>query len=247
MRVEHDYFAYYFGLAATLLRHHLSWCSYLQWEVILRLVVATGDEKTYARHRAAGVNLLKSFYRQSAEAMEKDALIAGMRALESSALPGLRAGVGKADRAVHSELIDLGGSLRQPYDTAACGESLSTEVVLLVGLRRVALEHRELREVASPFWPPSDGDDIISATGRLTGTSDELKAAFDTRVALWEEQIDPDQAARVAGCELGDVAEHNQHHAAQRAKDLLRKAVRMARWEDVAATARSLYAQSFQS
>eukprot|EP01043_Picozoa_sp_COSAG02_P083217 COSAG02_NODE_21279_length_795_cov_0.655172_1_plen_63_part_10 len=63
MRVGHDYFAYDFGAYTTLLRHHLSWCSYLQWEVILRLVVATGDEKTYARHRASNVNLLKSFYR----------------------------------------------------------------------------------------------------------------------------------------------------------------------------------------
>lgn len=213
----------------------------------MRLVVATGDEKTYAHHRAAGVTFLKSFYRQSKEAMGKDALLAGMRALESSRLPGLRAGVGKADRVTHAEAVDLGGSLRQPYDVAACGESLSTEVVLLVGLQQIALEHRELREAVSPLWPLSGGDDVTTGTGRLTGTRDELEAAFHTRVTLWEEQVDPDQAARVAGCTLGDNAEHSRHRAAQRAKKLLRKAAQMAHWEDVAATARSLYAQSFQN
>ena len=91
----------------------------------MRLVIATGDEKTYARHRAAGVSFLQSYYRQSTDAMGKAALFAGMRALESSALPGLRGSVGKGDQATEME-IDLGRSLRHPYDLQRCGASVTT-------------------------------------------------------------------------------------------------------------------------
>ena len=237
---------------------------------MLRLVIATGDEKTYARYRSAGVSFLQSFYRQSTEAMGTAALLAGMRILESSALPGLRAaravrsdhrsdGAGKGDAAVDPQVLQFGESLRRPYDLAACGESLSTEVVLLVGLHRVALEHEELREVASPFWPSPDTHETTDGTGhspsdhhpiggQSAGSSDELAAAFDARVALWREHIDPEQAARAAGCAtLGDgPAEGGRRQPPQRAKELLQQAARMAQWADVAATARSLYAQSFQ-
>ena len=212
----------------------------------MRLVIATGDEKTYARHRAAGVSFLQSFYRQSTDAMGKAALFAGMRALESSALPGLRGSVGKEHDATEAE-VDLGRSLRQPYDLPRCGATVTTEVVLLVGLHRLAMENEELREVVSPFWPPSDQDDsICGASGRLAGISDELEAAFNARVALWANQIEPDQAARAAGC-APDAVEHDQHHVAQRAKDLLLTAAQMVQWRDVAATAKALYAPSFQN
>ena len=216
---------------------------------MLRLVIATGDEKTYARYRSAGVSFLQSFYRQSTEAMGKDALLAGLRILESSALPGLRAvrtGAGKGDGAVDPEMLQFGKSLRRPYDMEACGESLSTEVVLLVGLHRVALELEELREVASPFWPASETHETIDGTGQLAGFSDELAAAFNARVALWQEHIDPEQAARAAGCALGNDAEGSRHQPPQRAKEVLQQAARLVQWADVATTARSLYAQSFQ-
>lgn len=218
-----------------------------QWEVILRLVVATGDENTYARYRKAGVSFLQAFYRKSADAMGKAALLAGVRALEASALPGLRAGIGKSDQPTQAE-IELASNLRQPYDLARCGESLSTEVVLLVGLHQVALKHEELRQVVSPFWPPSiESDSSGEATGAVAGTSDELRAAFDERLALWVEQMEPDHASHVAGCASVASEEHAEHQAAQRAKEVLQEGARMARWGDVATTARSLYALSFQS
>ena len=215
------------------------------WVTLLRLVVATGDEKSYARpeHREAGVSLLQTFYRQSVEAMSKAALHEGMLALQSSALPGLKAGVGSKTggaAAVTPEEAELGASLREPYDIARCGEALTIEIVLLAGLYRVALAHQEFREVVSPFWPSSSAAD---ERAERSGTSDELEAEFTARVAIWVDRLQPDDAAVAAGC-VG--AGRKATDSAERALAVLRKATQAVRWGDVAATARALYAPSFQ-
>ena len=219
------------------------------WENLLRLVVATGDEVTYARpaHQEAGVEFLKTFYRQSTEAMSSQALKAGVNTVKASQLPGLRGGVGRkgAQQPPPPEVVQLGASLREPYDLARCGEPLTVEVVLLAGLRRIALERVEFREIVSPFWPAqsdsSDGTEQQQARVR-SGTTVELEAGFTERVAAWQEWLEPDAAAAAAGCTGaggGDVAR-------ERARAVLAQAAAICRWEDLAATARALYLPSFQ-